>query len=78
MAARYLAYWGQVDPSRPAHPPEQSALYGPGRPAGRERGSNRGFKRSRSYYLRAQEHRYARDGRSSGLPGPGACSARAG
>src|ERR671928_369973 len=58
---RYL-YWGQVDQSRPAPPPEQSALYGPGKPAGQLRGSNRGMKRRRSYYLELEEHRYLRDG----------------
>jgi NAD(P)-dependent dehydrogenase (short-subunit alcohol dehydrogenase family) len=67
-ASRYL-YWGQTDQSRPAQPREKSALYGPGQPAGLERGTNRGFKRERSYYLLAEEHRYLRDGALAGLAG---------
>jgi short-subunit dehydrogenase len=60
VASRYL-FAQQVDPSRPAPPRGQSALYHPGPLAGQERGTNRGFKRSRSYYLRGQEHRALRD-----------------
>jgi NAD(P)-dependent dehydrogenase (short-subunit alcohol dehydrogenase family) len=68
VASRYL-YWGQTDQSRPAQPREQSGLYGPGQPAGLERGTNRGFKRARSYYLLGEEHRYLRDGALVGVAG---------
>lgn len=63
---RYL-YWGQLVPTRGARPREQSALYQPRRPAGQERGSHRGFKRPRSYYLWGQERRRVRDAAVVGL-----------
>jgi short-subunit dehydrogenase len=50
---RYL-FWGQLDPDRPAPPRERSALFQAGRNP-RERGSHRGFKRSRSFYLKGQQ-----------------------
>ena len=36
-----------------------------------ERGSNRGFKRAHSYYLKAEEHPIARDAALVGLAGAG-------
>src|SRR3954452_9516423 len=62
---RYM-YWGQLDPDRPAPPREHSALYQAGRNP-RERGSHRGWKRSRSLYLMGQEHRRLRDAAVAGL-----------
>jgi short-subunit dehydrogenase len=52
---RYL-FPMQLDPDRQAHPREASALHQPGRHAFRERGSHRGWKRSRSLYLTAERH----------------------
>src|SRR3954469_4662510 len=62
---RYL-FWGQLDPDRAAPPREHSALYQAGRNP-RERGSHRGWKRSRSLYLKGQEHRRLRDAAVAGL-----------
>jgi short-subunit dehydrogenase len=62
---RYL-FWGQLDPDRAAPPREHSALYQAGRNP-RERGSHRGWKRSRSLYLAGQEHRRVRDAALAGL-----------
>ena len=45
----------QYDPGRPANPPEESNLYKPGYGL-RERGTNIGWKRSRSYYVKASKH----------------------
>jgi short-subunit dehydrogenase len=52
---RYL-FPMQLDPDRPAHPRAVSGLHQPGRHAFRERGSHRGWKRSRSLYLTAERH----------------------
>jgi short-subunit dehydrogenase len=62
---RYL-FWGQLDPDRAAPPREHSALYQAGRNP-RERGSHRGWKRSRSLYLKGQEHHRVRDAAIAGL-----------
>jgi short-subunit dehydrogenase len=66
MAMERYLFWGQLDPDRPAPPREHSALYQAGRNP-RERGSHRGWKRSRSLYLMGQEHRRLRDAAVAGL-----------
>jgi short-subunit dehydrogenase len=66
MAMERYLFWGQLDPDRPAPPREHSALYQAGRNP-RERGSHRGWKRSRSLYLKGQEHHRVRDAAIAGL-----------